>query len=285
VLPSASWIAIRGGGAIGAVLSKYNEDGTGSISVLLVDSAYRGLGVGSALLTKAEKALIAAGARTIKTGQERNHYFPGVPGSSITGGWLQRRGYTYRNTTYDMISVGGSHSTTESDTASAVSSVKPADLSIGLELRQLRPWNKDDRNALLQFMKYEFPGRWEESARSYFDNQGTGAEYVAIWQTGEIVGFCRVTDELSPFMVASLNWSPLFDEQCGGIGPIGVAARCRSQGLGAALLKTAVRILRERGCGPIIIDWTQHLDYYNRFGFVPWKSYDVYEKLVRNENA
>ncbi|MEK3888708.1 GNAT family N-acetyltransferase [Bacillus sp. FSL K6-3431] len=262
---------------IGFVISKrWQEDlevemntETGWIQVLLVDSEYRGKGIGSALLKKAETALKADGAVKITLGSDPWHYFPGLPsGFDKTIRWFEKRGYKHNIQVYDLIS----HYEDE------VESSMPDKEDIEFMMLKM-----DEKEAFIDFMHRTFPGRWEYEAIQYFKKGGTGREFVVLKSKGEILGFCRVNDIHSPFIAQNVYWSPLFNTPLGGLGPLGVDSSIRGKGYGLAIVEAGVHFLRNRGIHSIVIDWTVYIEFYGKLGYEPWQKYEAYSKEIQIE--
>lgn len=281
VVEAGSWAALADDGqsVAGFVVSKiWREqieplrlgEGMGWISVLLVGTAWRGQGIGSRLLGAAEQALRQYGVRQIHIGGDPWHYFPGVPkGDAQAASWLERRGYKYQNDVYDVYR----NMMTE----------HPPDFPSfrdGVSCVLLSPERKED---FLAFLERCFPGRWLYEAVKYFEYGGTGREFVVLEREGEIVGFCRINDAASPVIAQNTYWAPLFREELGGIGPLGVDPDCRNRGYGLALVQAAIRYQYDNGIRHLAIDWTGIPDFYRKLGFAPWKTYGVYCKSTQTE--
>lgn len=80
--------------------------------------------------------------------------------------------------------------------------------------------------------------------------------------------------------MGNMNWSPLFDREVGGVGPLGVDAEKRKNGYGLAVVKAGIAFLRQRGISHIVIDWTGLVGFYQKLGFDVWKSYKSYKKEI-----
>ncbi|WP_127585823.1 GNAT family N-acetyltransferase [Paenibacillus koleovorans] len=280
--PGASWAAIAaqdGGeiliGFVAGKLSKADGDGEGgggSIGLLLVDAAYRRQGIGSRLLALAEDGLRRSGAGRIDFGGETRHYMPGLPEESEAsglGGWLERRGYTPAE--------GGSVCDLFADfTGEPIEELPQCP---GVEFRLLDPLAETE--AFLCFLRREFSPRWAQSTEALLQAGGGSREFVLLWKDGgvEPIGFCRLNDEQSPLLAGSVYWHALFPPGTGGgIGPLGVSASERGQGLGLAAVQAGIHFLRRRGRDRLVIDWTTHLDFYAKLGFAPWRWYTGYRK-------
>lgn len=249
---------------VGVVISKAQRFGVGYISLLLVDSRFRNLGIGSSLLKMVEKALYDVGISTIALGGDSGHFFPGVPSQYMSvKRWLENRGFNQRGNTYDLLGDFRGKVIVEDD--------------VGPELTLSVAGEADLKN-LLDFMNLYFPGRWEETTNRYVTSGGTGREFILIRKLNKIIGFCRINDEYSPILAGNQFWSPCFQERCGGIGPLGIAAPFRGYGYGKAVLLAGMRELQKRNHHLMVIDWTSEIDFYAKTGFSIWKSYQLYTK-------
>lgn len=234
----------------------------GWIQTLLVDSFHQGKGIGSTLLGHAETYLKANGIEQIQMGGDPFHYFPGIPGQyKDVQNWAEKKGYNKRIDTYDLIN----HMSKEY--------LFPHDDSVEIALLQ-----EDEKEEFIYFLHKCFPGRWEYEAIKYFELNGDGREFVIIKKNNQIIGFCIINDSCSPFIAQNVYWSPLFETEIGGIGPLGIDKEERKQGYGLAIVQAAVVYLQERGIETIVIDWTGLLDFYGKLDFVMWKKYEIYLK-------
>lgn len=272
LLETGSWMAVdpatdRLLGFITAKVWRDAESGmsfdgdTGWLQALVVDPDARTQGIGGQLLARAESAFRDAGVRSVVLGNDFHwRLFPGIPAENPESvRWFKRRGYAGSELTYDLL-----HEYGEAD----VVEMPRAD---GVTFRLARP---DDREELLAFMARCFPGRWEYQARQYWERGGTGREFVVLQRDdGEIIGFCRLNDAQSPLLAQNIYWAPLFAEELGGIGPLGIDERFRGCGYGLSVVQAAAAVLRERGIDRIVIDTTPYLDFYGKLGYRAWKSY------------
>ncbi|AJY74752.1 GNAT family N-acetyltransferase [Paenibacillus beijingensis] len=239
--------------------------GAGWIQVLLVDSAYRGRGIGSELLRGAEQALIKYGVTKILLGRDPWHYFPGIPKEyPVTREWFEAKGYRNdRRTESDLLNTYGP------DLREDLPAFADA------EFRLLR---EGESGALLAFLRRCFPGRWEYEAVQYFERGGKGREFVVAVKEGQIIGFCRINDAHSPFIAQNVYWAPLFADGLGGIGPLGIDSAFRGSGYGLAVVQAGIHFLRQRGIRSIVIDWTTLVSFYGKLNYRVWKSYESYSK-------
>ncbi|WP_407271563.1 GNAT family N-acetyltransferase [Radiobacillus sp. PE A8.2] len=261
-------------GIIGFVVAKKWQDDTdvgisretGWIQVLLVDSNYRGRGIGKQLLQHAESALKECGVKRVLIGMDTWHYFPGVPleyADSVN--WFERQGYKKGYIAHDL----DCHY--EQNEGLSLPEIDDVEFTI---LRE------QERQTFLSFLKQCFPGRWEYEAMQYFDKGGTGREFVVAKKRGEIIGFCRINDAKSPIIAQNVYWAPSYENELGGIGPLGIDANERKNRYGLSIVKAAVYYLRKRNIFSIVIDWTELIKFYNKLGFEVCKSYQSYEKQL-----
>lgn len=253
------------------VAKKYQETieipmdrSSGWIQAIVVDQKTDADQVGSALLEHAEKGLEEKGANKILLGRDPWHYFPGIPSEyKEAQRWFDEKGYQRIGTSHDLIRT---YEEGEEDQLPEISRV---------EFSLVDRSEKDD---LLAFLRRVFPGRWEYEAYHYFKKGGEGREFVVAKKDGKIIGFCRINDGKSPFIAQNVYWAPLFEEELGGIGPLGIDQEERGKGYGLAIVEAGVAFLRQRGIKRIVIDWTGLIDFYKKLGYDIWKSYETYEK-------
>ncbi len=239
---------------------------TGWIQVLLVDSNYRNQGIGKRLLSHAEAKLKESGINHIWLGKDTWHYFPGVPTQyKNTAEWFERRGYIGSTTEFDL----DNHYV--NDQALDFPSQEGVELSILKE---------EEKDPFLSFMHRCFPGRWEYEAIQYFQKNGTGREFVVLKKNNQIIGFCRINDSNSPVIAQNVYWAPLYQDELGGIGPLGIDPNERKHGYGLLIVESAVAHLRNRNIHSILIDWTGLVKFYNKLGFETCKSYTSYQKNI-----
>lgn len=237
----------------------------GWIQVLLIDSAHRGKGLGTKLLKRAEAQLKGNGVEEMQLGGDPFHYFSGIPDQYKNAQKLAKKhGYTKRVDTYDLIN----HLDKKYDL--------PVDNSVVFSILK-----KEEEVDLILFLERCFPGRWVYETMKYFEMNGDGREFVVVKKKGQIIGFCRINDSHSPFIAQNVYWSPLFEQDVGGIGPLGIDANEQKQGYGLAIVQAAIAYLQERNTETIIIDWTILVDFYKKLDFNPWKIYGVYLKDLK----
>ncbi|MFJ7936168.1 GNAT family N-acetyltransferase [Sporosarcina sp. NPDC096371] len=236
----------------------------GWIQVLLVDSAHRGKGIGTKLLKRAEADLQGNGIEEVQLAGDPFHYFSGIPDQyQATQKWVEKHGYDKRIDTYDLLN----HLDKKYDL--------PEDESVTFSILK-----KEEEADLISFLVKCFPGRWVYETMKYFEMAGDGREFVVAKKEGRIIGFCRINDSQSPFIAQNVYWSPLFGQEVGGIGPLGIDPEQQKQGYGLAIVQAAMVYLQRRHIETIIIDWTILVDFYQKLDFNPWKKYGVYLKNI-----
>ncbi|WP_031539368.1 MULTISPECIES: GNAT family N-acetyltransferase [unclassified Bacillus (in: firmicutes)] len=236
------------------------------IQVLLVDSDFRKNGIGSTLLYKAEEKLQKTNMEKVWLGKDPWHYFPGIPSEwKDSQKWFEKRGYENHGKETDLICSYSDDLSVEFPTFKDV------------EFRLLKP---NQQKAFLNFLHTSFPGRWEYEAIKYFEKGGLGREFVLLVKGGEIIGFCRINDIRSPIIGPNVYWSPLFNSDLGGIGPLGISQKERKNGYGITLVQAAIYFLRKRKIKHLIIDWTGLVAFYEKLGFQKWQEYETYSKRL-----
>ena len=278
-------LAIANGTIAGFVLaSALPEDAetsppeVGWIDALAVTPAFQRRGIGSALLAGAETWLAEQGCTVARLGGSLRPFAPGLPLELASEAFFQGRGYQPRSSDATVWDVANDLAGYGGDARTIAPS---PDFSLHVAVGQ-----SADQEALLAFLRREFPGRWRFEFEEYRRIGGRMSEYNLLWRQEagrppRVEGFCRIrrrwrygVEPLDRYFMQRLP-SPW-----GQLGPIGVGADSRGQGLGAALLDSGLRRLQAYGVRGCVIDWTTALDFYARFGFMPLRAYRVLVKYL-----
>ncbi|PTQ55129.1 MAG: putative acetyltransferase [Candidatus Carbobacillus altaicus] len=271
-----------------AMLEDEGYEHAGWIQVLLVDQRYRHRGLGSNLLSHAERALASNGARKIILGGDPWHYFPAVPADDdhdAVPKWFQKRGYQAGKTYYDLLCHRQHMTTVQPHTMMSHAAPSSNNRSTWREPADRHPTYRllrlDEKDRLLAFMQKVFPGRWTYEAYHYFLKGGKGREILVVEKDDNIVGFCRLHDDQSPFIAQNVSWAPLFpDRRLGGVGPLGLELKARGAGYGLSMVSAALEELFQRGIEYVVIDWTDLVEFYQRLGCSLWRRYIYHEKIL-----
>lgn len=287
----------------------------GNISFLAVDPDRRRRGIGSALLAAAEEWLLCgrrAGGATVGGGavavggEERGgmelrfgadtwHFFPGIPeparghasaavggpeepadaGDSGVDGFAPARAFA--------LARGFAPGALEHDVAADLERVDPFGPGTGASRipgYHATAYREELREYVREFFARSFPGRWRRDVERMLAAGMRGEDLLLLVEesTGRIRGFALLFSLGSAIYGPALFWRELMGEAPGGLGPIGVEESLRGKGLGLFLLAAGLSELKSRGCRFTVIDWTDLLDFYAKFGFGIWKSYRMYSK-------
>ncbi|MCX7840762.1 MAG: GNAT family N-acetyltransferase, partial [Anaerolineae bacterium] len=107
---------------------------------------------------------------------------------------------------------------------------------------------------------------------------GRFSDYIVLQTARGIEGTARLTFEDSERPIERY-YPHRLPRPWGQLGSIGVSRDARGKGYGSALLDAGLRYLRARGVRGCIIDWTNLVEWYGKFGFTPHRWYVV---LVKN---
>jgi predicted N-acetyltransferase YhbS len=144
---------------------------------------------------------------------------------------------------------------------------------------EVRPAQPGEDEALLAFFRREYPGRWQFEYEEALRNGSRITDYAILITAAGIDGFAHMTledsywplDRVFPWRLPR-PWAQL--------GPLGVSRRLRGQGYGGRLMDGALRHLASLGIRGCVIDWTDLLGFYARFGFEPYNKYVMLQKTI-----
>lgn len=272
----AGQIALRDDQPVGFVLTSAlpNDPQTsppemGWVDAIAVTPSAQRQSVGSALLSWAEGWLCEQGCRAVRLGGSLRPFVAGYPVELANDSFFRQRGYSER------IDGGAVW-----DAARDLIDYVPSRLPNHVEIRPVRP---GEENALLQFLRREFPNRWRFEFEEFLRQNGRLSDYFLLVTERGIDGFAHLTlgDSLYPM---DRFYPHRLPRPWGQLGPIGVIADARGKGFGGVLLDAALQHLRERGVCGCVIDWTGLVDFYAKFGFKPYRKYVILIKsALRND--
>lgn len=266
----ASFIVKENDEILGFIISKIYEEeyhkldyiDIAWISLLYISPKYRNKGIGSTLLERVESEFKKLRKKTIYIGKDFYNFFPGLPiDLKKSLDWFEKRGYKRLYNTCDLI--------------------RNKDEKIPLKNQNIKYvlGNTIEKNEIIQFLDDNWPGRWTKEAIDYFEKGGDGGEYLVGLDGNKICAFAKINFPYTPTKLISYNltWRKKFDS-LGGIGPLGVNINYRGKNIGYDIIADSINKLIDSGADNIIIDWTNLLDFYRKFGFEVWKSYEYLQK-------
>lgn len=267
--PAANWVqegrfVVEDGALLGFVLASVvqqeplvSEAGEGWIDALAVLPAAQRRGAGAALLDWAERWLAQQGSDLIRLGGSLRPFAPGVPEETGSSPFFARRGYAAAYATVDMAADLAGYAT------------PPAMREVDAVAQPAQPGHVEH---LFAFLRREFPGRWRYEAEMFLADGGRLADYMLLWTARGVDGCCLMTfpDSVRP---VERHFPYRLPKPWGQVGSIGISADCRGRGYGACLLDAALRRLHNSGINGCVIDWTNLVDFYGKFGFTPYRSY------------
>lgn len=265
--------ATREGQPIGFVAASYMDDPTvtthtGWISAIAVAPEAQGQGIGAALLQWAEAWHRQKGSVTITIGGGLRPFVPGVPESLRSVPFFEKYGY----------GLQPEYVQKQWDVAADLGRYKPPRTVREIE-GLVRPAQRSDYDAILAFLQREFPDFWRYQFERLVAEGGRISDYMLLWTERGVDGCCILTfeDSLQPI---ERFYPYRLPRPWGQLGSIGVSADRRGQGFGAALLDAGLRRLLNNGVNGCVIDWTDLLDFYRKFGFVPYRTYRILAKPI-----
>jgi predicted N-acetyltransferase YhbS len=233
--------------------------------VVAPEAQYKGFG--GQLLLWAEQWLKEQDVEQIFVAGSLRPFMPGVPESfTHTQTFLKGNGYVKEGKEWDVArDLGVGPSFTRYPEA---------------ELAPLRPATPDDTEAVHEFFVRTFSGRWRFEFEEFLREGGRIADILILEEDGRVEGFCWITleDSLRPLDRFYMHKLP---RPWGQLGPIGVSETVRGQGWGGRLLQAGLTHLADHGVRGCVIDWTDLLDFYGKFGFEPYHCYQMMTKKLK----
>ncbi len=275
----AGWFASVAGRTAGFVLASalpgepsVMAPDAGWIDALAVTPELQRTFVGCGLLRRAEAWLRDQGCRYAIPGGSIRTFVAGVPVELGSEPFFARCGYVPRPR-------GGRSWDMAADVSRYVSRYAGRVLPGEPWAAPARPGDED---ALLTYLRREFPGRWRYEAEEFLRNGGAITDFVLLWTPGGVEGSCQLTfeDSIRPMD----RFFPVrLPRPWGQLGSIGISEQHRGKGWGGLLLDTGLCYLRDCGVAGCVIDWTGLLDFYGKFGFRPYREYAMLVKTLADE--
>jgi ribosomal protein S18 acetylase RimI-like enzyme len=238
------------GACLGALRGDAAGDTTARVAVVAVETAARRRGVGRALVEALAERGARAGARLLATRFCSLSLLPGVPPGEPLD-FFVRLGFaaTSRDCTIRWAPGRGT-----------LASIPPDE--------RIRVFVPADRQPLLRLIAAEFHPDWPGLVAKRLDmaaDTGRFDDILVVEERGALIGFAL-----------GAAWPPR-----GNLGPIGVAAAARGQGLGRALVAEGVRHLLARGCDHVQL-WTDEEGFQARRIYFPL-GFEVVERWINLE--
>ncbi|EEP82859.1 predicted protein [Uncinocarpus reesii 1704] len=254
---------------VGFIATYVNDDRpTAYISTLFVHPKYQSRGIGTALIVHARRHLkTTCGARSISIGSSFPRFFLGVPLDIpkasqeffIHRGFVPAQGPTARDFTADLRAYQVPGKVLQRAFAARVTFTRWKSGLYEEGIAKIKELWGDDK---------VWVGAYERLAQAGRHDQ----VMVAIDSSGKQIGW-TLMQELGFGMSNDLAFMPLLGEKTGQIGCVGVHPNARNRGVGLALIVSAAMDLKNRGMERVFIDWTNHVNFYEKAGFKVWKEY------------
>lgn len=202
-----------------------------------------------------QQALVRAQCGDAVFGQDHDHIWPGAPQHL----WPKFDGWSLSGDAHDVERNLEGYEPYEGCLAP---------LTGDTLVRQAR---SEDSRALEAFLAEEFPGRWHYDGMRKLRSEPE--ELDLLFRGEECIGFSITQSPSTAHPVSGAMWRHSLGENWRTLGPIGVSAKVRGQGLGHALLGASLQRLAQSGGKRCLIDWTTLVDFYGRHGFESARKY------------
>ena len=267
-LRQSGWLAVQDESAFGFVHASIQEGHSlGFVDLIAVEPWARRQGVGKMVLGQAESWLRSQGAERLRLGGALRPFLAGLPEGLDGAGFFEKHGYALRQPAPKVW-----------DVARDLEDYQTPERTAGVQV-DIHPVEPEETGELLAFLDRAFPGRWHEEIKLFLESGGRSTDILAAHDENGIDGFLWMTfsDSLRPL---NRYYPGRLPEPWGQFGPLGVGQGCRGRGYGGAIIDAAARRLQAMGVRGCVIDWTDLLDLYGKFGFQPYQEYAVYLKAL-----
>lgn len=212
--------------------------------------AFRDAPAGADLLADIKRLLRQRGQAALLFGQDARHLFPGVPENwPGLADFLMVEGFVPLAPERPCV-----------DLCLDLNSARPTE---DVRVRRCTP---DDVPALLEFLDREFPGRWAFDVRDKLAHESDPG-FLFLIDDGGVCGFAMTQEPDHRLQLAGATIVGSLPSPWIAIGPIGIAADRRGEGLGTALLGSILAVAKGRGLRAARVDWTHLVDWYRKLGF------------------
>ncbi len=237
----------------------------GWIDALAVAPSAQRQGIGSALLSWTEQWLLDQDCRQVILGASQRPFAPGLPAEVNQLHFFNRHGFSSDHDAWDVAANLAGYTTP--------ATVRAID-------GRVRPAQRGEEAALLEFLAREFPGRWRfELEEALRNGVARFSDYMLLWTERGVDGFCQLTFEDSQRPLERFFPYDL-PRPWGQLGSVGVSADRRGRGYGAAVVDAGLRRLHNNGVNGCVIDWTGIVDFYAKFGFQLYRQYHMLAKSL-----
>jgi predicted N-acetyltransferase YhbS len=243
-----------------------NPQAQGWLELIAVHPAAQRRGIGSALMQTARDWFRERGCASVLLGMGLRPFVSGLPIELGTREFFERHGFVASDRV--VCDVGAD--------LTAIPRPQREGQGVGQTARQA---TASDIPALREFFARAFIGRWQYEFEMHLADGGALSDYIIAQVGARVEAFCQITFEDSLRPIERFHPVPL---PCpwGQMGPIGVSAETRGMGLARAVMLRGFDVLRARGVRGCIIDWTDLIEFYRKFGFEPHRQYTQMELRV-----
>ena len=255
-------LVFDGGQPIGFVVARADtRSHLGWIEALGVTPSHQRRGVGAQMMAWGQAWLAGQASAKIRIGGGIRPFAPGVPVALNTQGFFARHGYTKAKSDWDV--------------ARDISGYVPRGA-----YDNIRPAAPSDLPALREFFARSFANRWQYEFEELVRDGGNISDYLVLWTERGVDGFVQTTFEQESYRPIDRFFMRSLPRPHGQLGPLGVSADLRGKGYGLAMIDAAIAHLQKRGAKGCVIDWTDLLGLYGKFGFTPFHEYAIMTKAM-----
>ncbi len=259
--------------------SKWYRSDKGYISLVMVPPEFRRKGFGKALVEEALNFLKKEGKTEIETTFNPLTFWPGID-SNWDEALLFFKKLGFKETKMSVSMVANL------EDLKAPGEILQKERKLNREKIFIRPYLKDDRETLLNFVKKNFGYEWYEEVKSKVQKvkvgfTGYGLNLNTLYDPKSVLVLLK-EEKIIGFSMFSKNFEK---KGLGHFGPIGIQGDFRGKGIGLVLLFETLKEMKSKGIVKADL-WTdyggyQARHYYPKAGFKIVKNWITMAKSTR----
>jgi len=253
--------------------SKWYTPDKGYISLIMIHPEFRRRGFGKALVEEALNFLKKKGGREIEIGFNPLTFWPGIDlnwDEAIL--FFKKLGFKEKKTSVSMVA--------NLKTLKVPGEILEKERRLNREKIFIRPYLKDDREILLNFVKKNFSYEWYEEVRSKIEKvkvgfTGYGLDFNTLYDPESVLVVLK-KEKIIGFSIFSKNFEK---KGLGHFGPVGIQRDFQGKGIGVVLLFKTLKEMKNKRIVRADL-WTDYKGYQARH-YYPKAGFRIVKKWIK----